>query len=102
MHTNNLRFVSCILRYFTMRMNVNRCWGWTTIRLFFRPPCFQPSQLWVQIVVMMLFCSMLEINDTVLYWHANMKAHIFIFSKAKEFQWKCSNVIPMFGHLFNF
>ena len=28
-------------------------WGWTTIRLFFCPPPFQPSQCWVQIVVVM-------------------------------------------------
>ena len=41
--------------------------GWTPIRLFFCPPPFQPSQCWVQIVVVMLFCSMLEINDVVLY-----------------------------------
>ena len=28
---------------------------------------FQPSQSWVQIVVVMLFCPMLEINYVVLY-----------------------------------
>ena len=28
---------------------------------------FQPSQCWIQIVVVMLFCSMLEIDDVVLY-----------------------------------
>ena len=37
------------------------------MRLFFCPPPFQPSQCWLQIVVVMLFCSMLEINDVVLY-----------------------------------
>ena len=42
-------------------------WGWTTIILFFCPPPFQPSQCWVHIVVVMLFYSMLEINDVVLY-----------------------------------
>ena len=39
---------------------------WIAIRLFFCPPPFQPSQCLVQIVVM-LCCSMLEINDVVLY-----------------------------------
>ena len=40
-----------------------------TIRLFFcpPPPPFQPSQCWEQIVGVMLLCSMLEINDVVLY-----------------------------------
>ena len=43
-------------------------WGWTTIRFFFRPSSLQPpSQCWVQMVVVMLFSSMLEINDIVLY-----------------------------------
>ena len=37
------------------------------MRLIFCPPPFQPSQCWLQIVVVMLFCSMLEINDVVLY-----------------------------------
>ena len=37
------------------------------IGLFFCPPPFQPSQFLVQIVVVMLFCSMFEINDVVLY-----------------------------------
>ena len=41
--------------------------GWTTIRIFFCPPPFQPSQCWEQIVGVMLLCSMLEINDVVLY-----------------------------------
>ena len=41
--------------------------SWTTIRLFFCQSLFQPSQLWVQIVVVMIFCSMLEINDVDLY-----------------------------------
>ena len=40
-------------------------WGWIAIRLFFCPLSFQPSQCWVHIVVLMLFCSMLEI--TMLY-----------------------------------
>ena len=37
----------------------------STIRLFFCPPPFQPSQCWVKIVVIMLLCSMLEISDVV-------------------------------------
>ena len=41
--------------------------GWTTIRIFFCLPPFQPSQCWEQIVGVMLLCSMLEINDVVLY-----------------------------------
>ena len=41
--------------------------GWTTIRIFFCPPPFQPSQCWEEIVGVMLLCSMLEINDVVLY-----------------------------------
>ena len=48
-------------------MDVSQSWGWTTIRLFFCPPPFQPSQYWVPVVIVMLFCSMLEINDVVLY-----------------------------------
>ena len=39
--------------------------GWTTIRLLFCPPPFQPSQCWVNIVGVMKFCSMLEINYVV-------------------------------------
>ena len=37
------------------------------MRLFFCPPPFQTSQCWEQIVGVMLLCSMLEINDVVLY-----------------------------------
>ena len=36
--------------------------------LFFCPPPFQPSQCWLQIVVVMLICSMLEINDHVVLY----------------------------------
>ena len=41
--------------------------GGATIRIFFCPPPFQPSQCWEHIVGVMLLCSMLEINDVVLY-----------------------------------
>ena len=38
---------------------------------------FQLSQIWVQIVVVMLFCSMLEIDDIVLYTCSNHVKCIF-------------------------
>ena len=47
--------------------DVDHFGGWTTIRIFFCPPPFQPSQCWEYIVGVMLLCSMLEINDVVLY-----------------------------------
>ena len=56
------------LLYKSVSHYTNQCWGWTTIILFFCPPPFQPaqpSQYWVQIVVVMLFCSMLEIYDVI-------------------------------------
>ena len=55
-----------VIFHFTLTMNIE-CWGWTTITLFFCPPPFQPSQCWVKIVVIMLLCSMLEINDVVYF-----------------------------------
>ena len=45
------------MRYFTLPMDDNQCWGWTTIRLFFYPSPFQPSQYWVPVIIVMLFCS---------------------------------------------
>ena len=56
------------LFYFTLTMDINQCWKWPTIRLFFCPPPFQPSQCWLHIVVVMLICSMLEINDHVVLY----------------------------------
>ena len=48
-----------IVRRFLIRIR-------TTIRLFICPSRFQSSQFWVQIVVVMLFFYILEINDVVL------------------------------------
>ena len=65
-NSGNFRMYSSLNISFALTMDVVLCWEWTTIRLFFCPPPFQPSQRWVQIVVVMLFCSMLEINNVVL------------------------------------
>ena len=67
MHENDVHFLSYTMLYFSLTMDNNLCWGSTTIRLFFCPPHFQSSQFLVQIVVVMLFCSVLEINDVELY-----------------------------------
>ena len=48
----NVFFCFCFI--LKMTMIINQCYGWTTITLFFCPPPFQSSQLWVQIVVIML------------------------------------------------
>ena len=43
----------------------------SNLRVYFvvrLPDYFQPSQFCVQIVAVMLFCSMLEINNVVLYY----------------------------------
>ena len=66
-HFENTQF-NYFLFYFKLNMDINQCWKWTTIRLFFCQPPFQPSQCWLQIVVVMLICSMLEINDHVVLY----------------------------------
>ena len=52
-------------------MNINQCCMVHHDKIILLSTHFQPSQWWVQIVVVMLFCSMLEINDVVLYCEGN-------------------------------